>query len=107
MRFEDELRRALRPVEPPDGFEERVRARIAERQPAGPVRDARSRLPGMRGWLAAAASLVALSAGTWYYERRQADDEGVRAARDVQVALQIASEKLSIVERRVNRSAEP
>ena|SRR5688572_24461335 len=108
MRFEDDLRRALRPEEPPEGFGDRVKARLAAQQSTPvPARTSRSGWVGVRGLLAAAASLAALSAGTWYYESRQLDDEGARAARDVRIALEIASEKLSIVERRVNRSAEP
>jgi hypothetical protein len=106
MKFEDDLRRALRPEEAPEGFEERLRARLAERQ-ALPIPVRRSGWPGIGGWVAAAASVLALAAGGWYYESRQTEDEGVRAARDVRMALQIASEKLSMAERRVNRFAQP
>lgn len=109
MEFEDELRRALRPVEPPDAFEQEVLARLAARVHGAPATPAARpvRIPGlrMRVMAAAAASLVALG-GAWYYQERGADQRGAHAARDARIALQIASEKLIEVQRRVNRTGE-
>lgn len=89
--FEVELQKALRREEPSPGFADRVLARV---QAAPPSRTGRSR-PGR--WLAAAAVLVALltSGGVlrWRHERRL---EGERARAQVELALEITSEKLNI-----------
>ena len=109
MRFEDDLRRALRPLPPPEGFADRVLERIAvPEMPAGATAEA---VPARRAWggllAAVAAVFVMATAGGVYYEHRLAQIEGARAARDVQTALHIVSEKLAVVERRVNRVGEP
>lgn len=110
MEFEDDLRRALRPVEPPEGLEQKVLARIAGRQahPSSRAPERRAGMPGvrLRATAAAAASLLVLG-GAWYYQERTADQRAARVAREARMALQIASEKLVEVQRRVNRPAGP
>lgn len=93
------LRRALGPVDPPEGFAQRVRARV-ERDARAAARPRPNRL--MR-WGALAATVLAVLGGplAWreYDQRRQA-----LAARDqVLLALQIASRELNSVHRRVVR----
>jgi len=104
MTLDDELRRALEPKAPPDGFADRVLARIASSTAAGPG----SRSPHVRSRLiralAVAAALVLTAAATSYYRYQLVQLEGERAAREVRVALTIASEKLALAARRVNRN---
>ena len=107
MSLDDELRRALTPNAPPDGFADRVLARVAASSTAG---GAGSRSPHRRSRqiqaLAAAAALAVTVAGASYYRYQSARFEGERAAREVRVALGIASEKLALAERRVNRDGD-
>ena len=103
MSLDDELRRALKPKAPPHGFADRVLARVASSTAGVPE----SRRPHWRSRqiqaLAAAAALAVTVAGASYYRHQAVRFEGERAAREVRVALAIASEKLALAERRVNR----
>lgn len=102
MELEDELRRALEPVSPPAGFDQRVLSRIV----AGEVRsrepERRSRQRWFQALAAVAAVFVMATAGGLYYEHRLERVEAQRAASDVREALAIASEKLAAVQQRVN-----
>ena len=94
------LRRALVPVDPPEGFAQRVRARVEREATATTARRQPSRLVR---WSAIAAALVAVLGGpfAWreYDQRRQA----FAARSQVLLALQIASRELNSVHRRVVR----
>jgi hypothetical protein len=112
MELEDELRRALRPVDPPRGFEQRVLQRtVMDAAETGATQDgaAGSPEPGrQRPWwmsamAAAAAMLVMATAGGLYYEHRLERAEAVRATNELREALSIANQKLAIVQERVNR----
>ena len=93
------LRRALLPVDPPDGFAHRVRARIEQHNRAASA----PRSTRVLRYTAAAAVLLAVLGGplAWreYDQRRQ----GVAAKAQVLLALQIASRELNSVHRRVVR----
>jgi len=107
----DELRDALRRVEPPDGFAERVMRKAAsEPVRPKPAVDARRSKTEWRGMLVArlaiAATLViTIGAGAWYQaeERRR---EGEEAKRQVLVSLNIAGSKLREVQMRINHEQE-
>jgi len=111
-RFEDELRRALRREEPPDGFAERVMARIQNRDreaagvraAAGPWRRllAAFRAPRLR-WATACAAAVLLVGGLEYRAQRLERAEGERAGRQVMLALRITGSKLRLAQARVRR----
>jgi uncharacterized protein HemX len=106
MSLDDDLRKALRPKAPPEGFAERVLVRVVLSPAAGPAaRRPQGRTRLVRA-LAVAAALVVTAAGTSYYRYQVVQLEGERAAREVRIALQIASEKLALVERRVNRDGD-
>jgi hypothetical protein len=94
MSIEHDLRRALRPKQPPDGFMQRVRARIHNESVAH-SHPADARLRHTR-WLAAAAALVLMTGGTWQYLRHQ-QMRSKTAKAEVMAALTIASEKLQLV----------
>ena len=103
MSLDDELKRALKPKAPPDGFADRVLARVAS--PTAGVPGSRSSHWRSRQIqaLAVAAALAVTVAGASYYRHQVVRFEGERAAREVRVAFAIASEKLALAERRVNR----
>jgi hypothetical protein len=89
LNIDGELRRALRREEPPPGFAERVLARLNRTAP--------------RRWMAlgiAASLLIAIGAIKFEQERRTVR-QAERARRDVEIALRIASEKLSEVQMRI------
>jgi hypothetical protein len=99
--FEQQLREALRPVDPDEGFEQRVMARIAQER-------TRRRTKVTR-WVsvALAASVVfaaILGAHEWQVRREQ---EGLEARKQLIEALRLTGEKLDIAYQAVNREAPP
>ncbi len=93
MNLEDELRRALRPEQPPAGFGQRVSEKIAStrRRPSALVP---SRLPGR---LAAAALIALMTGSSLYYTHRRQVSEAERVRNEAVVGLRIASAKLNEV----------
>lgn len=104
MSLEQELRRALKRKDPPNGFDDRVLSRIAKGETVD-IATAR------RGWarisLPIAASLLVAFGATFYIQqqeqRQQRENQAQteQAARDVVLALQIASETISAAQARV------
>jgi hypothetical protein len=82
--FEEDLKKALARVEPPDGFTERLAARIG-------ALPARKRPPVYWRWVAAAAAAVLVS-GVSYEHERQARGEAAREK--LLLAMRITSSKL-------------
>ena len=111
MHGEDELRRALRRVEAPAGFAERVLRRAADAgaQAVAPGRTRIRRLLGgpMARWATAATLAVAVTGGVWYRAEQRRQAEGAEARRQVLVGLRIASSKLQLVQLRVNQRRTP
>jgi hypothetical protein len=113
--FENEVRRALRPVDAPDGFTARLmRALPAREAPAPalvPVPQVLVRTP-RRIWMPAALAaslLVAVLAGqqvAQVREERQARAEGLEASREIMQALRLTSEKLDIAYQAVQATPE-
>jgi hypothetical protein len=107
MRTDDELRRALRRVEPPAGFAERV-LRLAAgsgARAAAPRRGRMHRLlsgPTVR-WATAAALAVAVTGGVWYRAEQHRQAQGEEMRRQVMLSLRIAGGKLQSVQARVNQ----
>jgi hypothetical protein len=107
--FEQQLREGLRPVDPDEGFEQRVMARIA-RESVQPRRK-------MHRWaplaLAATAAFVAIL-GTYQWQERQEqrlevrrqerqEEQGLEARRQLLEALRVTGEKLDVAYQAVNR----
>jgi hypothetical protein len=99
MNIEHELQRALRRQPAPSDFADRVLARIdAQAAPA-------SRRSPVRQWLAAAAAAALVATGVArYYTHQQSVAEAERINQDIRLALQITSEKLALVQARVDAS---
>jgi hypothetical protein len=100
-----DLRRALRPIDPDEGFADGVMARIRREQaddaspaPAKPAVRARAWVAAS---LAVAASLV-IAVGVAREESARRDAEARRAAENLEVALQITGSTLQHVQMKVN-----
>ena len=93
------LRRALAAVDPPEGFAQRVRARV-ERDARGSRPRASRRNPR---WLALAATILAVLGGPLAWREYEARREALAARAQVMLALQIASRELNTVHRKVVR----
>jgi negative regulator of sigma E activity len=97
--FEQQLREALRPVDPEEGFDQRVMARIA-REPD------RSRAKVTRRVAVALAASMAFAAivGTHEWQERR-EREGLEARRQLIEALRLTGEKLDVAYQAVNRES--
>ena len=97
--FEQQLREALRPVDPEEGFEQRVMARVAQERSRARTKVAR--------WVsvALAASVVfAAILGTHEWQMRR-EQEGLEARKQLLEALRLTGEKLDVAYQAVNREA--
>jgi len=99
--FEQQLREALQPVEPDEGFDQRVMARIA--------REGSRHRTKVTRWVsvALAASVVfaaVLGTHEWQVRREQ---EGLEARKQLLEALRLTGEKLDLAYQAVNREAPP
>jgi hypothetical protein len=94
--FEEELKRALARVEPPEGFTERLAARIASMPPSkAPL----SKRPVYLRWAAIAATAVMIFSGLAYQHQRQV--QGQQAKEKLFVALRITSSKLQQTQQQI------
>jgi hypothetical protein len=100
MNIEQQLQDALRRKQPSRDFTDRVLARIDAPDAAQAAAPSRR-----RQWLAAAAAAALLAAGgARYYAHQQVVAEAERVNQDIRLALQITSEKLALVQARVDAS---
>lgn len=108
----DRLRAALRPVDPGDGFTEKVLARAASESPLSsplgiPSSTGTSLARAMRAyalsWQSAAAVVTVLAIGllVTHEWRAQRVQHGLEARRQVMEALRVTSEKLDLAYRAV------
>ena len=106
-KFEQELKKALMPVEPPAGFAERVMARVAageEFKGAQHTRNWWSDLFQARGlrWALTGALCLAITGGGVFYQyeqRRRA--EGEQAKEQLMLALRLTASKLQLAQAEV------
>src|SRR4051812_12446292 len=102
--MDEDLRRALRRVEPPKGFADRVLQR-ASRQPAWP----KPAIAPQAFWRAAAAATLALATiggGLWYRAEERQRQQGEEARRQVMQSLNIAGSKLQAIASKINHGEE-
>jgi len=113
---EQKLRRALRPVSPPEGFADRVMRALPERRPSADVvpLDIVRGAPRPGPWhrfstpAALAASLVlAVFAGRHVAVQRMEAEQraGLAASRELMQALRVTSQKLDLAYEAVHRPA--
>jgi hypothetical protein len=110
--FENQLRRALRPVDAPEGFAERLMNRLPERERpvlvALPVKPrGRAREFGLPAALAASL-LVAVLLGQRFANWQEHRDlaEGLAAKQELLQALRVTSKKLDLAYEAVNKPPE-
>ena len=105
---DDDLRHALRRVEPPAGFADRVLQSVAtaSAQAAKSGRSQPSRFTAPVRWAIAATLVAAVGGGAWYRGEQRRKEQGEEAKRQVLVSLSIAGTKLKSVEMKVNRGEE-
>ena len=100
MTLEHDLRRAFRRKPAPPDFAGRLLARLEPRDVL-PAPTVSSRVPAVRWLAAAAASTLVAMAGAQYYMHQQTVAEAERVQNEVRLALQIAGEKLALVQRKL------
>jgi len=104
MNLDDDLRRALKRQPPSPDFADCVLARIARSDlegGRGKGEGGRPGTPALR-WLAAAAALTLVVAGSVrYYAHQQSVAEAERVQAEIRLALQITSEKIAMVQLRL------
>jgi hypothetical protein len=105
MNLDARLRRALQPVEPPDDFARRVRARVEAARSASAAQVV-ARGSGWRSWLATAAAVAGVALGTYGYQQYEQRREAIAARAQVLLALRIASRELNAVQRVVVQPAD-
>ncbi len=88
--FDEELKRALARVEPPEGFTERLAAKIG----ALPVQAKRSAMQSWWRWAAVAAALLVMVGGAAFEREHQREVEGQAAKEKLLVAMRITGAKL-------------
>ena len=115
MTMDEELRRALRRVEPPAGFANRVLQLVSTKPPQAAKSETQVTKAGKTALVrfAIAATLVAaIGGGLWYraderqFERRQQAQQGEAARRQVLLSLSIAGTKLRSVQLQINHGEE-
>ncbi|MGO8720656.1 MAG: hypothetical protein ACLQMO_15795 [Acidobacteriaceae bacterium] len=100
--FEQELRAGLRPRSAPEGFADRVLARIEKVPERTPVLRAIQK-PMVRGAIAAAL-LLALGTGAYIEHQRERQIAGEHARQQVLLALRITSSTLQDVRNKVDKN---
>lgn len=93
--LEKELREALRPVQPPEGFADRVAAHLPEPR----------RRTGLYWYLTAAAALALVFTANFEHRQYEKQRDAAEAQRGVAFALQLTAEKLAVIDGRLKRSA--
>jgi hypothetical protein len=102
--FEDELRKALRPVDPEEGFADRVMSRVD----SAPGLRTRRWLPHrFRKWPAALAASVVIGVALVYAWQLDRERRGAEARRQLIEALHITGQKLDLAYRGVKRESSP
>jgi hypothetical protein len=106
--FEDELRRRLRAVDPPEGFLERLRAALPpEQRPTVVAFNPRAARPARQFGLPAALAASLLGAvffGMHVANERtlRQEQEGIAASQQLMQALRVTSQKLDLAYEAVN-----
>lgn len=98
--FEQQLRKVLQPVDPDDGFEQRVMSRIAREPTRRPRKVTR--------WVSLAlAASVAFAAviGAYQWQLHREQQQGLEARRQLIEALRVTGEKLDVAYQAVNRES--
>ncbi len=99
--LEDELKKALRREDPPEGFVERVLAAATMRKQSAWDRFFAS--PGLRWAFAGALCLMLAVAGVEYKRAVEEQARGAAAKAQLMLALRITADKLQIAQEKVQK----
>jgi hypothetical protein len=105
MNLESDLRAAFKRKPAPPDFAARLLARLEHRDvsPAG-IASRSPGIPGLRWMVTAAAMVLLVIGGADYYIRQHTAAEAERVKKEAMLALQIAGEKLALVQRKLQES---
>jgi len=107
-RFEAELTLAMRHVDPPAGFADRVLAKVAEPEPRrAKILMMPRRVQAWVGGAVAAVLMVGAFGIQQQHERRQRAEEAARAQQQYEQALQITGETLDHVRAQLQQAGVP
>jgi hypothetical protein len=95
---DDDLKQALRRVEPPPGFDQRVLARLDEQL----SRQQRRTAPRLTAWVTAAGLSFASLGGIAIYQHQLEQRKGMQARDQLMLALRITGKKLDVVRSTIN-----
>ena len=98
--FEDDLKQALRRVDPPEGFERRLFARLSAAVPPPPARPREHRVAA---WAVAAGLIFASFGGVTVYRQYQQQRRALDARDQLLLALRVTGQKLDNVRNHINR----
>jgi negative regulator of sigma E activity len=101
--FDQQLRDALRPVDPDESFAQRVMVRIADE----PRRSRRPHLQRARWASVALAASVLLGIVVFHQWQLQREQHGIEARNQLIEALRVTGEKLDIAYRAINEDSHP
>ena len=105
MNLESDLRTAFKRKPAPPDFAVHVLARLEHRDVSPAGNASRSPHRPVFRWLATAAAMVLLAiGGADYYIRQQTAAEAERVKKEAMLAMQIAGEKLALVQRKLQES---
>lgn len=101
--IDEQLKRALRRCEPPEGFADRVVARVEREAPQATWRSAWTlwRWPSLRWAVVAALVAVAATGIVYQLRERREEAEALAAKQQVMLALRITGSKLRVAKQRV------
>jgi len=105
--LDQELQAALRPLQPPSGFADRVLARVQEAQvPRSPAFRERGGFAGRMRWAAAAVLLLAIGLGAVWALQRQRRIAGERMRDQVLLALRITGATIHAMQNQVAQNSQ-
>jgi hypothetical protein len=104
--MDEDLRRALRRVEPPQGFAERVLASTKSAATPKALRQTTSGAAPFRLAIAATLAVATIGGGLWYRAEERQRQQGEEAKRQVMQSLNIAGGKLHAIAIKVNHGEE-
>ena len=104
MNLESDLRTAFKRKPAPPDFAVHVLARLEHRDVSPAGNASRSPHRPVFRWLATAAAMVLLVIGGADYIRQQTAAEAERVKKEAMLAMQIAGEKLALVQRKLQES---
>lgn len=100
--FENDLKEALRQVDPPPGFEQRVLSKLADQKRLARESSVSGRPSRFTAWATAAGLAFASLGGVAIYQYQQ-QQRAIKARDQLLLALRVTSQKLDVIRARINQ----